>query len=47
MYSRQRLEEVVHCEVGQLGMCFGGHCEDSGFTSEFSRKTLNDFKQGM
>ena len=49
MYSRdrERLEEVVHCEMGQLATCFGGHYEDFGFTSEFSRKTLKDFKQGM
>ena len=49
MYSRdrERLEEVVHCEVGQLGTCFGGHCEDSGLTSEFSSKMLKDSKQGM
>ena len=49
MYSRdrERLEEVVHCEVGQLATCFGGHYEDFGFTSEFSRTTLKDFKQGM
>ena len=47
MYSRdrERLEEVVHCEVGQLATCFGGHYEDFGFTSEFSRKMLKDFKQ--
>lgn len=42
----ERSEEVVHCEVGQLGTWLGGHCEDFGFYSGFSRKTLKDFKQG-